>query len=63
MYCLDFMFGLILIVAQRCVPTIFDNGDVTSGTLVLTNSANVNGNLTITELQGDELQDIKGGTE
>ena len=57
------MFGLILIVAQRCVPTIFDNGTVTSGTLVLTNKAHVNGDLTITELTGSELQNIKDGTE
>ena len=63
MCCLDFMFGLILIVAQRCVPTIFDNGTVTSGTLVLTNNAEVDGDLTTTELKGSELKEIKEGTE
>ena len=57
------MFGLILIVAQRCIPTIFDNGTVTSGTLKLTNNANVSSDLTITELNGTELQEIKEGTE
>ena len=57
------MFDLILIVAQRCVPTIFDNGTVTLGTLELTNKAQVNGDLTITELTGSELHEIKEGTE
>ena len=57
------MFGLILIVAQRCVPTIFDNGTMTSGTLELTNNANVSSDLTTTELGGPELQEIKDGTE
>ena len=63
MCCLDFMFGLILIVAQRCVPTIFDNGTVTSGTLELTNTAQVSSDLTTTELKGTELHEIKEGTE
>ena len=55
------MFGLLLLVAQRCVPTIFDDDDLTH--LNLTNSADVSSDLTITELNKDQLQDIEDGTK
>ena len=55
------MFGLLLLVAQRCVPTIFDDDDLTH--LNLNNSADVSSDLTITELNEDQLQDIEDGTK
>ena len=56
-----FMFGLILLVAQRCVPTIFDVDQLSA--LLLSNDANISSNLTdITELTLDQLDDIEAGT-
>ena len=57
---MDFMFGLILLVAQYCIPTIFDVDDLTE--LILTNNANISSNVTITELNEITLQDIEDGT-
>ena len=54
------MFDLILLVAQRCVPTIFDLDDLTH--LILNNDFNVSSNMTMTELDEFTLQDIEDGT-
>ena len=54
------LFGLILLVAQRCIPTIFDVDDLT--TLILTNDANVSNETTTTALDELTLQDIEDGT-
>ena len=58
---MDFIFGLILyVVAQRCIPTVFDVDDMIY--LILANSANVSNSLTITELDEVTLNDIEDGT-
>ena len=55
------MFGLILcVVAQRCIPTIFDVDGLTR--LILTNDANVSNSTTLTELGDATLSDIEDGT-
>ena len=58
---MDFIFGLILyVVAQRCIPTIFDVDGLTR--LILANSANVSNSLTTTALNEIALSDIEDGT-
>ena len=58
---MDFIFGLILyVVAQRCIPTIFDVDDIIY--LILANSANVSNSLISTVLDEVTLTDIEDGT-
>ena len=58
---MDFIFGLILyVVAQHCIPTIFDVDDMIY--LILANSANVSNRLTTTALDEFTLSNIEDGT-
>ena len=58
---MDFIFGLILyVVAQRCIPTIFDVDDIIY--LILANSVSVSNSLTSTVLDEVTLNDIEDGT-
>ena len=52
----------IFVVAQRCIPTIFDVERLLNETLTLNNDANVSSTITITDLSNITLGQIEDGT-
>ena len=53
-------FIILYVVAQRCVPTIFDLDNLIN--LTLTNDADVSGDITDLSLDNVTLRDIEDGT-